>query len=424
MSFSSGIVSSVGISLGDLEIATDYLFANPEFYEPELTEVKSTISNKNIATIQRISKPIKPKITKEAIINKFSIVPIGKTITADEVVETSAVIVDNSSFDFSFDDMDNKQSELNEAMDEASLLMQRLAMADISTSIAMGDTDEIDLATDEIDLDIDESDLDDNDLFDIDDIGTDDNIDADIDIADDDIDIADDDIDIADDDIDIDIEDDIEAGIEIEDDIEAGIEIEDDIDSQLDIDIDTEYDDIDDTDIDLDIEVDDDVNMEIDIEDSVSTNIKNNITSEYQPNIKVNNEIAYNKDIEQSKEIEELKRRVHETELAMKKMLDNKALNDTSSILKNNNFEKVDSVDNLVDNATRHSKTQTQYNEYSTMTIDMLFKHVKHYMNSMGVDKRTVDVSALNNKFGEANIKKLIQKSYLIKIGKGVTTGR
>ena len=41
-------------------------------------------------------------------------------------------------------------------------------------------------------------------------------------------------------------------------------------------------------------------------------------------------------------------------------------------------------------------------------------------MNSMGVNRRTVDIKILNDKFGEINIKKLIQKSYLIKIKESV----
>jgi hypothetical protein len=45
-------------------------------------------------------------------------------------------------------------------------------------------------------------------------------------------------------------------------------------------------------------------------------------------------------------------------------------------------------------------------------------------MQQLGVDRKTIDLSALNNKFGDANIKKLIKKSYLITMGKGVTAGR
>ena len=64
------------------------------------------------------------------------------------------------------------------------------------------------------------------------------------------------------------------------------------------------------------------------------------------------------------------------------------------------------------------------YEEYTNMSIEKLYIIVYNYMLKMGVKKRPVDISALNSKFGEINIKKLIQKSYLIKIGKGVTTGQ
>ena len=58
------------------------------------------------------------------------------------------------------------------------------------------------------------------------------------------------------------------------------------------------------------------------------------------------------------------------------------------------------------------------------MTTEQLYKYVRQFMIKLGVDKRPVDLSALNTEFGEKNIKKLIIKSYLIKIGKGVTIGR
>ena len=61
---------------------------------------------------------------------------------------------------------------------------------------------------------------------------------------------------------------------------------------------------------------------------------------------------------------------------------------------------------------------------YADMPVDKLYAEVKQYMTRLGVKQRAVDISALNTKFGDANIRKLIQKSYLIKIGKGVTAGR
>ena len=55
-------MNGMGISLGSLEIATDFLYANTDLYEPELTEVKTTISHKPCKPIITV-KPIKPKVS-------------------------------------------------------------------------------------------------------------------------------------------------------------------------------------------------------------------------------------------------------------------------------------------------------------------------------------------------------------------------
>lgn len=63
-------------------------------------------------------------------------------------------------------------------------------------------------------------------------------------------------------------------------------------------------------------------------------------------------------------------------------------------------------------------------NIYDTLEIDALYIEVRKYMEKSGVNKSIVAVKYLNDKFGRHNIKKLILKSYLISIGKGVTIGR
>ena len=70
------------------------------------------------------------------------------------------------------------------------------------------------------------------------------------------------------------------------------------------------------------------------------------------------------------------------------------------------------------------SKPQTDYERYSSMQIDSLFNEVREFMVGLGVEHSTIDISKLVQKFGQLNIKKLIDKSYIIKIGKGVTIGR
>jgi len=61
---------------------------------------------------------------------------------------------------------------------------------------------------------------------------------------------------------------------------------------------------------------------------------------------------------------------------------------------------------------------------YSMMPIEKLYSHVKGYFNKSGVKNRLVDIQELNNKFGADNIRKLVDKSYIIKIGKGATIGK
>ena len=109
------MMSGMGISLGGLEIATDYLYANPEFYEPDLTEVKATISNKPNKQLKPRVRSVKPKVSKESIISKYSIIQPKLKVTTDEVIEDDMVVQDDKDFDFSFDDFymgDNKQGQL------------------------------------------------------------------------------------------------------------------------------------------------------------------------------------------------------------------------------------------------------------------------------------------------------------------------
>ena len=69
-------------------------------------------------------------------------------------------------------------------------------------------------------------------------------------------------------------------------------------------------------------------------------------------------------------------------------------------------------------------KDKNNVNLYDTMEIEALYSEVRKFMSSLGVNRSIVDTKTLEDKFGKQNIKKLILKSYLISIGKGVTVGR
>lgn len=69
-------------------------------------------------------------------------------------------------------------------------------------------------------------------------------------------------------------------------------------------------------------------------------------------------------------------------------------------------------------------KPKAEVNIYDTMEIESLYTEVRKFMSSLGVSRSIVDTKTLDDKFGKHNIRKLILKSYLISIGKGVTIGR
>lgn len=68
--------------------------------------------------------------------------------------------------------------------------------------------------------------------------------------------------------------------------------------------------------------------------------------------------------------------------------------------------------------------TITKEQMYSNMEIDALYNEVKKYLSSRGVKKVAISKEELEKEFGKSNISKLIIKSYLILIGKGVTIGK
>lgn len=193
MNFSSSLMSGMNLSLGGLEIATDFLYGNSDLYEPDLTEIKHTISNKPIRDIIKTNKKlVKPKLSREAIINKFSLVKEekDKTKIGDDTIisgETSEELITDyeDDFDFSFDDIEPQKTENDEAitnqqdsteetedilmatedssnedlMLSAFSLMQSLKGASISNLNEADDTDDdIDIAIDEDDIYADEFD--------------------------------------------------------------------------------------------------------------------------------------------------------------------------------------------------------------------------------------------------------------------------
>lgn len=77
-----------------------------------------------------------------------------------------------------------------------------------------------------------------------------------------------------------------------------------------------------------------------------------------------------------------------------------------------------------IENRIKQKEKVNEIEIYSKMEIKELYKEVRKYMEDRGVRKGVIDLAELENKFGKNNIRKLILKSYLILVGKGVTVGK
>lgn len=447
MNISSSIISGIGISLGGMNTAIDFLYANAEVYEAELNEIKSitidaddicidTETPKNVI----INKPIKPKISKEGIIKKYSLHILGETKRDNEEVIDVGFVEDIDDFDFSFDDL---TPQISEADEEANDLLFRLNMA--GQELSLGGINEVDESEEDIlqdmidDIEEDSDNMDNKQNEQLESINENE---VDIDFEEDEsLDENEDNLDI--DDLLNDIDEDDSDNM---DDAESYFDSIDELDIEEDGETDEEEDDLSDIDsLDFDdnddnfIDEDDEQNSEIisnddieltDDEFDINIDIDDNIDIDSNSNeISTNNTIANNSDTDKDREIEQLKQQI----AAMKKHehdieeipSSNKASNIYDDKVKS---DTNDDVDKLIQNANGASgkqkpKIDDRYERYNNMPADVLFKEVHQYMLSLGVTRRLIDIAPLYDKFGESNIKRLIHKSYLIRTGKGVTTG-
>ena len=131
---------------------------------------------------------------------------------------------------------------------------------------------------------------------------------------------------------------------------------------------------------------------------------------------------------------EELKRREEEARLKELQALERKIL-EAEKRLKTNDLAR-DTVENKkVEVKARGQRTAPRKVQpkngradsiqmYSELDIDALYNEVRTFMQSKGVAKSIIDRRVIEKRFGSHNIRKLILKSYLISIGKGVTIGK
>lgn len=533
------MMSGMGISLGGLEIATDYLYANPEFYEPDLTEVKATISNKPNKQLKPRVKPVKPKVSKESIISKYSIIQPKLKVTADEVIEDDMVVQDDKDFDFSFDDFDmgdSKQGQLENEVDNIDeteteeqvvsdadlinqMLMQQLAGRTSEVYESNSDSEDedevenkMDMDKDELDNEMDEDDALLNEMFgnEEEDSDSDDELLAemfddedsdeesesyeeesdteeiekapvsfevqapqnqvdtaeytdstqeieDTDSYSEESDMEDDDdllnemFDDEDDNYDEEETDSYENGdtdenglvdntedeayneenelnsAEYEQDSSEDDEEESDDDLLAEMfgdDIDeSEYDENED---DSDIEENEDYPELEDDEPEVDVSGNESELSSLPTSISENQENIEEKSREQVQEINvsnESKVTSENSEESLQKKLA-EAMAEIER-LKNGSSKPADKEEATKDDASdKIENKKDKYMMYAGMSTEKLYSQVKEFMIASNVSKKPVDLAVLYDKFGDANVKKLIHKSYLIKLGKGVTIGR
>lgn len=466
----------MGISLGGLELATDYLFANTDLYEPELTEIKSTISNKPAVQNIKVIKPVKPKLTRENIIERFSIQHTKPVATSDEVLDISdEIVVAPVSFDESLDVFNETTDESKEtqnnseesaALDLYSRLQENnnMTFEDNENSLIEDDLDKIDEAED-----TDEDDLDS--MLDSVDLDGEDDPDQDLDAMLDGVDFGDDEFGFESEEeepvtkvtipdiatpkpIDPIVKPEVKQleptvvesnSDDTDDDLYSELENELEEDEQ---DLDSMLDGIDFGDIGLEDEDPDTEDEEPVIEQPKLKTVENKVQPVVQ-NVQAKQEVVKeNKSISdavkamrsapQNKEssnaeteIQKLKEQIASMNKEIQGLHESKASQKTSGLREVNNKKVAGkAVEASVPRQKPVTKTdqtkniQGMYRRYSTMTTDELYKLVKNYMITNGVSKKPIELSNLYLKFGEANIKGLIQKSYLIKVQKGVTIGR
>ena len=411
--FSSSIISGIGISLGCIDTSIDLLNSDEKLYDAEINEIKkNSLECDSLADIQyvkplTIKRPIKPNLSRESIIKKYKLQVISNEKHGNEEIIDLGFTDDTDDFDFSFEDTATDEGKVGDKSKSLAAMSntneQELASEDEDDSVEdqIDSIDEDDIDIDEDDIDEDEDDSEDEDEDDIDNIYVDDADEDDIEIDEDDSE-DEDDIDIDEDDIDID-------------------EDEDDID------IDEDGIGIDEEDIGINKNEDNTLNIEI-VPENIKTSNEDLSNKAYTGSTK-----AENKEQQTNAEIDELKQQIANMEKKLHDINSSKAPNTASDIYDDKlNKAACDNIYRIASNAKvgktqQHNKKPvvcSQYEKYYNMSIEALYTEVSTYMKSLGVARKTVDILTLNEEFGEKNIRKLLQKSYLIKFGKGVTTGR
>lgn len=93
--------------------------------------------------------------------------------------------------------------------------------------------------------------------------------------------------------------------------------------------------------------------------------------------------------------------------------------------LLNSAKKNVDTTKRQADSKeTKVSEDDARYKYYAGLDIDALYDEVKLFLKKHNIEKKLIDKKILEAEFGTANIHKLMLKSYLISMKKGVTIGK
>lgn len=423
MALTNSLMTGMGISLGNLNLIEDFL-NNPEYFEPELTEIKTTISNKPLGQINKLQKPIRPRITKENIISKFSIIKYTIKLESDEIMDSSTEINDDSNFDSSFEELEQEQLQEIENDEDAmnANMIAQLLSGDSYMTTQDNNKNYEDIELDEdMEFNIDESEL----GFEEQNNNESDTEEFEFEVEEDDEDNEDEfEFDI--DESELGFEDEEETSEESELDIDnLELELEDDEDNEDDFEFDVDESELgfeEETEENLDNEID---NIEFDIEDSFENEDESdeeviNKTNRVQYNVQSDNIPSKQLNNNSIKELEDMKKKLADMEKQMQDMKKESAKKEASNLSGEIKNDKSNEIEKPIEPKVSVNK----YEEYNGMTIEQLYKVVRNYMYTLGVKTKPIDLKILYQQFGEINIKKLIKKSYLIRVGQGVTTGR
>lgn len=363
----------------------------------------------------------------------------------DDLEDSDDIAIDLGEEEDDLEEDDLEEDDIEENEDDIDIYLE--------DEDGLEDSDDIDTdleEEDEINIDLEEDDLEEDDLGDSDsvniDLGEEDD-EIDIDLEEDEDDLEDsNDIDVTleddledSDEIDIDLEDAIDNNEEDEDD-EIDIDLEDDdsedtVDIELDneedeleddIDIDLEEDDLDNgEDIDISLEEEDEIDVDIEedkvilsdskknevIEDSLENESKNALervkevnTSNSQPIESKDSKVVYTENT--SKNVDPVSSTINVKQLN----LNNDKLNVASVT---GDVNRVNNINQVVSVKKRN---------YDSLSTDKLYNFVALYMKKHGVKDSGVSKALLTEEFGANNIKKLINKSYLIQLYDGTLT--